>query len=120
MVGTPPTAGMPLWDDNPSLEDLLGFDAVLAPIRAALAARDVDPLTIGIQSPWGGGKSTLLELLAKGLEGDQQYLVIRTDPWQYDNHDDVRGVLISEVLDEIRSHLHSFPTRRSSDLKSVV
>ena len=99
-----PSADMPLWDDNPSVEDLLGFDAVLEPIRAALAARDVDPLTIGIQSPWGGGKSTLLELLAAGLKDDQQYLVIRTDPWQYDSHEDVRGVLISEVLDAIRTH----------------
>jgi pantothenate kinase-related protein Tda10 len=58
----------PLWDDNPSLKDFLGFDAVLAPVRAALATRDVDPLTIGIQSPSGGGKSTLQDLLATGLE----------------------------------------------------
>jgi hypothetical protein len=94
---------MRIWDDNPSLDDLLGFDAVIAPIRSALASEHVDPLTIGIQSPWGGGKSTLLELLEKSLAHDSQYVVIRIDPWQFDNHDDVRGTLIAEILDEIRN-----------------
>lgn len=28
-------------------------------------------------------------------------VVVRTDPWQYDNHDDVRGDLIVEVLDQL-------------------
>jgi hypothetical protein len=38
------------------------------------------------------------------VEGDQgRYVVIRTDPWQYDNHDDVRGSLIAEVLDQLGS-----------------
>lgn len=94
---------MKIWDDNPSLEDFLGFDAVIAPIRSALATKHVDPLTIGIQSPWGGGKSTLLELLEKSLARDDEYVVIRIDPWQFDNHDDVRGTLIAEILDEIRN-----------------
>jgi KAP family P-loop domain len=104
MTSSTTTAPMPLWDDNPSIEDFLGFDAVIAPILAALATPEVDPLTIGIQSPWGGGKSTVLELLDAQLGDDRRYLVIRTDPWQYDNHDDVRGVLIVEILDAIRTH----------------
>ena len=76
-----------LWDDNPAVLDLLGFDAVLAPIKGALGAGHIDPLTIGIQSPWGGGKSTLLELLAKDLERDSRYAVVRVDPWQFDDQD---------------------------------
>ena len=90
-----------LWDDNPSIEDLLGFDAVVAPIVAAIGTADVDPLAIGVHSPWGGGKSTVLNLLEKRLQTAGQYVVIRTDPWQYDNHDDVRGSLIAEVLDQL-------------------
>ena len=35
-----------LWDDNPSLIDLLGFDAVVAPIIAAIGTRGVDPLDV--------------------------------------------------------------------------
>jgi len=90
-----------LWDDNPSLFDLLGFDAVVDPIVAAVGAPNIDPLAIGVHSPWGGGKSTVLNLLGARLEADPSYIVIRTDPWQYDNHDDVRGDLIVEVLDQL-------------------
>lgn len=90
-----------LWNDNPSLIDLLGFDAVVEPIVAAVGAPSIDPLAIGVHSPWGGGKSTVLNLLEGELEKKPGYVVIRTDPWQYDNHDDVRGDLIVEVLDQL-------------------
>lgn len=90
-----------LWDDNPSLVDLLGFEAVVEPIVAAVGAPNIDPLAIGVHSPWGGGKSTVLNLLETKLTKKPGYVVIRTDPWQYDNHDDVRGDLIVEVLDQL-------------------
>lgn len=99
---TEPTA-LKLWDDNPSVTDLLGFDAVVDPIVEAIGTADVDPLAIGVHSPWGGGKSTVLNLLEKRLDTGGRYVVIRTDPWQYDNHDDVRGSLIAEVLDQLGS-----------------
>lgn len=93
-----------LWDDNPADIDLLGFDAVVAPIVDAVASSRLDPLTIGIHARWGGGKSTLLGLIAEDLESDDSVLVIRTNPWEYDDHDDVKGTLISEVLDALTHH----------------
>jgi KAP family P-loop domain len=96
-------SALKLWDDNPSLVDLLGFDAVVGPIVEAIGTADVDPLAIGVHSPWGGGKSTVLNLLEKRLKSAGHYAVIRSDPWQYDNHDDVRGSLIAEVLDQLGS-----------------
>lgn len=91
-------APIQLWDDNPSTLDLLGFDAVVQPVLAALEQPDLDPLTISVQSPWGGGKSTVLELLYLQLKDQKRYVVVRTSPWEYDDHDDVRGTLITEVL----------------------
>jgi hypothetical protein len=46
-------------------------------------------------------------LISTSLSVDNTFLVIRTDPWQYDNHDDVRGTLIAEILDEIRTRFDS-------------
>jgi hypothetical protein len=106
-VTGPSAGGIRLWDDNPSLVDLLGFDAVVGPILEAVSTPHLDPVTIGVQSPWGGGKSTIINLLDDALYDDPRYVVIRTDPWQYDNHDDVRGVLIAEILDELRTHFDS-------------
>jgi predicted KAP-like P-loop ATPase len=87
-----------LWDDNPSEIDFLGFDAVVVPVMQAIQAPELDPVTIGIHAPWGGGKSTVLGLIADALGTEGRYLVIRTDPWEYDDQTDVKGTVIAEVL----------------------
>lgn len=91
-----------LWDDNPSEIDLLGFDAVAAPIVDAIASSDLDPLTIGVHARWGGGKSTVLNLLNSALASIDGIVVVQTSPWEYDDHDDVKGTLIAELLDALR------------------
>lgn len=105
-------SALKVWDDNPSVVDFLGFDAVVAPIVEAIATPEVDPLALGIHSPWGGGKSTALNLIEAELEASERFLVIRTDPWQYDNHDDVRGELIAEVLDQLAQKFDADATIR--------
>lgn len=47
----PDQPGLRLWDDNPSLIDLLGFDAVVNPILESIETPHLDPVTIGVQSP---------------------------------------------------------------------
>lgn len=92
----------PLWNDNPSEIDLLGFDAVVAPIVDAIVADDLDPLTVGVHARWGGGKSTILNLVSADLSADKSIVVIGTSPWEYDDHDDVKGTLIAEILDALQ------------------
>lgn len=93
----PTPATIPLWDDNPSTVDLLGFDAVVAPVLAAVDIPDLAPFTIGAHGPWGGGKSTILGLLEAELQGGT-HVVVRTNPRQYDYQADVKGTLIARVL----------------------
>jgi predicted KAP-like P-loop ATPase len=88
-----------LWDDNPTALDLLGFSTVASPVLAALQTPELDPLTIGIHGPWGSGKSTVLKLLESQL--GKNYVVVPTSPWEYEDHDDVKGTLIGEVLDAL-------------------
>jgi hypothetical protein len=89
-----------LWDDNPSELDLLGFDTVVAPIAAALRHPRLDPITIGVHAPWGGGKSTLLKLIQQEIE-KESWIVIRVNPWEFDDQFDVKGSLIARVLDAL-------------------
>lgn len=103
MVATSPK--IRLWDDNPSSLDFLGFDAVVDPIVAAVREHHIHPLTMSVQSPWGGGKSTILKLIEAEFEGDATCLVVMTNPWAYDDQDDVKGSLISEILHGIQAQI---------------
>lgn len=94
-----------LWDDNPSSMDLLGFDAVVNPIVAAVREHKIHPLTLSVQSPWGGGKSTMLKLIDAAFENDETCFVVSTNPWAYDDQDDVKGTLISEILHGIKDQV---------------
>jgi hypothetical protein len=70
------TAGLraALWDDNPATTDLLGFDIVVDAVVAALREAHLDPITIGVHAPWGGGKSTVLGLIKAAK--DEHWLVL--------------------------------------------
>lgn len=94
-----------LWDDNPSTLDLLGFDAVVDPIVAAVREHKIHPLTLSVQSPWGGGKSTVLKLIEAEFENDETCFVVSTNPWAYDDQDDVKGTLIAEILHGIQAQI---------------
>jgi hypothetical protein len=58
---------MPLRDDNPSHVELLGFDDVVAAVGSTVTRPDLDPITVSVNAPWGGGKTTVLRLLQKQL-----------------------------------------------------
>lgn len=90
-----------LWNDNPASEDLLGINSVVATVATALSNPLLDPITIGLHSPWGGGKTSTLNILEAELKKESGYIVIRTNPWEYDDHSDVRGLLISEVVQSL-------------------
>ncbi|MEV8345914.1 KAP family P-loop NTPase fold protein [Streptomyces niveus] len=90
-----------LWDDNPTTVDLLGFTSIVDTVVAALQSPSLDPVTIGVNAPWGGGKSTVLGLLHETLGKEPGCRVIRLDPWEFDDQFDVRGAVIGEVLQDL-------------------
>lgn len=89
-----------LWDDNPTENDMLGFGPVVASVVAAVSSADLDPVTVALQSSWGGGKSSALKLLKIELEKQPDLVVVPCDPWEYDDlpKAEVRALLIGQVL----------------------
>lgn len=110
----------PLFDDNPAVEDLLGFTGVANAVVRVLTAGGLDPVTVGVQGAWGGGKSTVLNLVAQRLESVGHVLVVRVDPWEFDDSQDVRGTLIALVLNALQEQLSSqavdLPASRMQDV----
>jgi hypothetical protein len=93
----------PLWSDNPTALDLLGFADVTAPIAEAVLRDKLDPVTVGIEGDWGSGKSSILAILGEQLEDDKTVVVIPTHPWEYDPATDPKATLIGEVLNAVRN-----------------
>lgn len=106
-----------LFDDNPAVEDLLGFDAIADVVARIVGSGDLDPVTVGIHSAWGGGKSTALNLIADSLSSVEHVLVVRIDPWEFENAEDMRGTMIAQVLDVLESRA---PKHDESKAKAFV
>ncbi|TCK36875.1 KAP-like P-loop domain-containing protein [Paraburkholderia sp. BL8N3] len=61
-----------LAEDGPSREDLLGFADYARAIASFLTHPDsTPPLTISVQAPWGGGKTSLMLMIEKELDPDK-------------------------------------------------
>ncbi len=101
----------PLWSDNPSDVDLLGFEDVATPVVDAVTRDKLDPVAVALIGPWGSGKSTILDLIKGRLADDKSVLVVPTRPWEYDPNLDVKATLIGEVLDVIRERAKADPDR---------
>jgi len=96
---------VPLFDDNPAEEDLLGFDTVADVVTRVVTSGGLDPVTVGIHSAWGGGKSTALNLIDARLAKVGHVVVVRIDPWEFENTEDLRGTLIAQVLNELQDRV---------------
>lgn len=114
------TDSMRLWDDNPTVTDLLGIDTVVDAVAAALRSPALDPVTVALQSPWGGGKSSALDMLDEHFDPDPRVLVVRVDPWEFEDSDDVRGTLISHILTELRTQRPDTFTTKVGDLLTRI
>jgi hypothetical protein len=107
---------MPLRDDNPSAVDLLGFEDVVDVVEEIVLRRDLDPITVGVNAPWGGGKTTVLHLLKQRLDPREDVLCLLISPWEYDNKTDPTTALIDEVLAGLETALKE-PQSRFDKIK---
>lgn len=103
-MSTPIQATVPpmqVWQDEPADADLLGFGVVAATVVSLVRDERLDPVTVGVFSPWGGGKSTVLHLVDTELKRYPRNHVVRVNPWQYDDFVDVRERLVSDILAQL-------------------
>ena len=100
-----PVEDFPLWDDNPSEVDLLGFGSLVAPARQALTRPRLDPVCVGVFGPWGSGKTTVAQQVQRELDSEADVLVLYVEPWAFDPTTDAKARLIAVVLNAVNAHL---------------
>lgn len=92
-----------LFDDNPATQDLTGLHAVAVAVAEVAVYDRFETLTVGLNSPCGGGKSTALNLIEVELR--RRDVVVVIDPWEFVDSGDPRGTLINRVLEGIAAEL---------------
>ncbi len=76
---------IPIIADVPTSEPGLGFQEYAAAIAGAIRGGEPARFTIGLYGPWGSGKSSLLNAVAKELtEAGSTVMPVLFDAWRYE------------------------------------
>ncbi len=84
-------------------EDLLGR-ARLARALATQATAELSGqgFVIGVSGPWGSGKTSLMNLMARTIEDADAGYVVRFDPWLFSSSEELVLRFLSEVSSQLR------------------
>lgn len=92
-----------MWNDIETTNDLLNFGIVADTAAQLIRDSGNEPLSIGISGSWGSGKSSLVKMIGKSLNSDedskQKYLFLEFNAWLYQGFDDAKMALLQSVSD---------------------
>ncbi len=91
--------------------DHLGFFEFVAPFAKRIrASRGNTPFTVGIYAPWGQGKTSLMQLLRRLLELDEDgnpdpsLMTVWFDPWKYHSREEAWRGLALTLVEAVREN----------------
>src|SRR3954454_18366929 len=84
--------------DNETKVDLLNNEAIAATIIRLLRDRPDQPVTIGVHGDWGAGKSSVLEMIEAGLDGQGNVLCVKFNGWRFQGFEDAKIALIEGIV----------------------
>lgn len=84
--------------DNETKIDLLNNEAIAATIIKLLRDRPDKPVTVGVHGDWGAGKSSVLEMIEAGFEGESKVLCLKFNGWRFQGFEDAKIALIEGIV----------------------
>lgn len=84
--------------DNETKVDLLNNEAIAATIIKLLRDRPDQPVTVGVHGDWGAGKSSVLEMIEAGFEGEAKVLCLKFNGWRFQGFEDAKIALIEGIV----------------------
>lgn len=93
-----------MWSDRETDVDLLGFQVHSDLIRDVVTDINLLPVTVGIFGDWGSGKSSVMRMLMRDLDGQDEVAYIYFNGWQFEGYDDAKSALIHSILLELGEH----------------
>lgn len=84
--------------DNETKVDLLNNEAIATTIIKLLRDRPDQPVTVGVHGDWGAGKSSVLEMIEAGFEGEAKVLCLKFNGWRFQGFEDAKIALIEGIV----------------------
>src|ERR1700730_9475486 len=84
--------------DNETKVDLLNNEAIATTIVKLLRDRPDQPVTVGVHGDWGAGKSSVLEMIEAGFEGEGKVLCLKFNGWRFQGFEDAKIALIEGIV----------------------
>ena len=84
--------------DNETKVDFLNNEAIAATIVKLLRDQPDHPVTIGVHGDWGAGKSSVLEMIEAGLDGQGKVLCVKFNGWRFQGFEDAKIALIEGIV----------------------
>lgn len=108
-----------MWPDKESEIDYLNFGYLVDMVADIATNRGLSPSTIGLYGDWGSGKSSLMKLVRRKIEGSNKTanggdneagqlktLCIEFNGWLFEGYEDAKtslcGVILDSLADESR------------------
>ncbi|MEQ7802145.1 P-loop NTPase fold protein [Pedobacter sp. ASV1-7] len=91
-----------MWKDSETNVDLLEFDYLIDITKDIIENDSLSPCTIGVYGDWGSGKSSLVEMILKDYEGNDDFLCLKFNGWLFEDYDDAKNALLGNILDSIK------------------
>lgn len=98
--------------DTPSEVDLLGFSDYAEALADFIKNEKTSkPLTIGIDAPWGMGKTTLMhmirnQMVQQATKHKRSFPVVWFNAWKYDREESLWAALVLEILTQVRKQFN--------------
>jgi hypothetical protein len=84
--------------DNETKVDLLNNEAIAATIIKLLREQPDRPVTVGVHGDWGAGKSSILEMVEAGFDGQPRILCLKFNGWRFQGFEDAKIALIEGIV----------------------
>lgn len=105
-----------MWSDNETTTDLIGFKVHADLIRSVVTDPSLLPVVLGVFGDWGGGKSSIMKMLAQDLNTDQHEdtICLYFNGWMFEGYEDAKTALLSSILVQLgeRGHKRFGPVLR--------
>ena len=112
-----------MWSDNEAKEDLLGFTYLADAVVSIVKNENLLPATIGVFGDWGGGKSTLIQIvkcrLTSNAEKEAGIVVLSFNGWLFEGYEGAKTALMGTILEELQEN-ETFIRKATGKAKSLL